>query len=348
MIFRHSFCALRTENTWITQIMLTFAAQKKKMMNRFISALMLCVLIVSLGQSANNRGFKDFAIQQTSTQIIASQTEQAQFPFPEIPATLRTPETRKDFLLRNYWTCFDFANQALLKNRSVTEQGVVNFIDLLTDGHTSEELTEASLKALVDAMMPYTEAREAIGEIVKNYLYAPYSPMHNEELYAHYLRIITNHATTPEAERQRATYLLRLIERNRPGEQATDFTYYNRKGKGMTLAQTPVEGNRLILLFYDPECDECRLLLNRMKADVQLNEAIRTKQLSVLAIYTEGDKEMWKATLPTLPDHWQAGTDRNMIKEKSLYDLKTMPCLYLLDAQKRVLVKDGEYESMMD
>lgn len=318
-------------------------------MNRFISTLMLCVLLIEgVGQAANNRGFMDFVIQQTSTPAIASQTEQAQFPFPEIPATLRTPETRKDFLLRNYWTRFDFGNQALLKNSAVTEQGVVNFIDLLADGHTSEELTKASLKALVDAMTPYDEAREAIGEIMKDYLYASHSPMHNEELYALYLRAVTNNTTTPTADHQRATYLLRLIERNRPGEQATDFTYYNRKGKRTTLAQTPIKGERLILLFYDPECDECRLLLNRMKADVQLNEAIRAQKLSVLTIYTEGDKKTWETTLPTLPDHWQAGTDRNMIKENSLYDLKSMPCLYLLDAQKRVLVKDGEYESIMN
>ena len=90
-----------------------------------------------------------------------------------------------------------------------------------------------------------------------------------------------------------------------------------------------------------------RYLLKPSKMD-ELNEAIRTGKLSLLAIYTEGDEEVWHNALPTLPDTWLVGTDHSQIKEKALYDLKAMPCLYLLDAQKHVLVKDGEYESILN
>ena len=115
-------------------------------MKRIIYALIIFTLTGCQGQVANGK------TQETiSHEIASSSTSQATdeaFPFPQIPSTLRTPEARKDYLLRNYWTCFDFTNQVLLENRNVTEQGLVNFVALLADGQTDKELTDASMQAL--------------------------------------------------------------------------------------------------------------------------------------------------------------------------------------------------------
>lgn len=48
--------------------------------------------------------------------------------------------------------------------------------------------------------------------------------------------------------------------------------------------------------------------------------------------------------LPDMPEGWTVGTDREAVKTGALYDLKAMPSLYLLDGQKRVLLKDVPYE----
>lgn len=315
-------------------------------MKKAICITLLFALTACQGQGANEKTSR--TVSQTAVQPSTTMQEaERQFPFPEIPSTLRTPEVRKDYLLRNYWTKFDFADQTLLDNRDVTEQGFVNFIALLGDGQTPKELIFAAMKGFCEAMTVHSAALEKLGKLSKDYLYNPNSPLYNEAVYAHYLRALKECRTTPEGERQRADYLLRLIERNRPGETATDFTYYNKEGKKMTLAETPVQGKRLLLVFYDPECDECSQLMTRMSADSRLSNEVHKGETTVLAIYTEGNNDVWQNTLPTLPANWQAGTDQGRIKEKGLYDLKAMPCLYLLDAQKRILVKDGEYEQIM-
>ena len=69
----------------------------------------------------------------------------------------------------------------------------------------------------------------------------------------------------------------------------------------------------------------------------------RYRQLTVLAIYTEGNPEAWENDLSSIPSGWLAGTDREAIKLGALYDLKAMPSLYLLDGEKRVLLKDAPY-----
>lgn len=274
-----------------------------------------------------------------------TQTEE-QFPYPEIPMTLRTPEVRKDYLLRNYWSAFDFYDTTLLNNKEVAEQGFVNFIALLADNGTSEELERASMADFCKRMTASAEAKKVFIPMSKNYLFHADSPMYNEALYACFLHEMLHFTKPGDAERMRIEFLLKLIERNRPGEAATDFTFYTPDGKGHSLKNYTHKGNRLLLLFYDPECTQCHKTLEKMKADTWLAAAIKAGTLDVLAIYTEGDEKIWRDALPQMPHEWMTGNDRSQIKDKSLYDLKAMPAIYLLDKQKRVMLKDATYDKV--
>ena len=142
-------------------------------------------------------------------------------------------------------------------------------------------------------------------------------------------------------------FILKLLKRNNPGSQATDFTYYLSDGCQRKLSATPVKNNRLLLLFYDPECESCHEVLLQMASDATLAEAVRNGKLSVLAVYTEGNDEAWRKALPDMPKGWIVGTDREAIKLGALYDLKAMPSLYLLDGNKRVVLKDASYERIV-
>ena len=71
---------------------------------------------------------------------------QDKFPFPAIPELLTSPGERRDYLLTHYWEQFDFADTTLVNNRDVTEQGFVNFIALLADGTSQEDLIRKSLE----------------------------------------------------------------------------------------------------------------------------------------------------------------------------------------------------------
>lgn len=89
-------------------------------------------------------GERNMPVSNVQQKTVAPQ--KVEFPFPEIPATLTEPEARKSYLLTHYWDKFSFADTPLVDNRDVTEQGFVNFIALLLDGTTSEELARESLK----------------------------------------------------------------------------------------------------------------------------------------------------------------------------------------------------------
>ena len=271
---------------------------------------------------------------------------QSQFPFPEIPATLTEAEARKAFLLTHYWDQFDFADTTLVNNRDVTEQGFVNFIALLADGTTPEELTRESLENWCAGFVGKEHARKVLTQTADSYLFNPNSPFYNEALYGLYLETMLDVLPQTDAVRSSYQFKLELVRRNNPGDRATDFTYYLPDGTRCTLGTTPTKNDRLLLVFYDPECESCHEVLQQMAADASLAEAVQSGKLNVLAVYTEGNEEAWRKALPDLPEGWTVGNDREAVKTGALYDLKAMPSLYLLDGSKTVLLKDAAYEKI--
>ena len=310
-------------------------------MNRYGLLIGLILLLASCRAKPGTAEAKE----RTRTDSTVVQP-QAQFPFPEIPTTLTEPEARKAWLLTHYWDKFSFADTTLMNNRDVTEQGFVNFIALLLDGTTSEELARESLANWCAGFVGKEHARQVLTQTADDYLFNPNSPFYNEGLYGMYLEALLGKLPQTDAMRSAYRFKLELVKRNNVGDKATDFTYYQPDGMRRTLATTPVKNDRLLLMFYDPECESCHEVLLQMAADTALEEAVQTGKLSVLAVYTEGNEEAWRKALPDMPGGWTVGTDREAVKTGALYDLKAMPSLYLLDGSKTVLLKDAAYEKI--
>ena len=271
-----------------------------------------------------------------------------EFPFPDIPEMLTSPDERKAYLLTNYWERFDFADTTLVNNRDITEQGFVNFIALLSDGTTPEGLTRESLENWCAGFVGKDHARRVLTKTAEDYLFNPNSPFYNEGLYGMYLEALLAKLPQTDAMRSAYRFKLKLVKRNNVGDRATDFTYYLPDDTRRTLAATSVKNDRLLLMFYDPECESCHEVLLQMAADRALAEAVKAGRVSVLAVYTEGNDEAWRKALPDMPEGWTVGTDREAVKQGALYDLKAMPSLYLLDGQKRVVLKDAAYAKIRE
>lgn len=310
-------------------------------MERLVAIFFFFILLSSC--KMKNSSSPVFSVVQQET--LSEQKQE--FPFPPIPITLTEPEARKSYLLTHYWENFNFADTTLVSNRDVTEQGFVNFISLLADGITSEELIRESIENWCDVFIGNDYARKVLTRTADDYLFNPNSPFYNEMLYSVYLEVLLGKLPQADAMRSSYEFKLALLKRNSPGNTATDFTYYLSDGSQRKLSATPVKNNCLLLLFYDPECESCHEVLLQMASDVTLAEAVRNGKLSVLAVYTEGNDEAWRKALPDMPKGWIVGTDREAIKLGALYDLKAMPSLYLLDGNKRVILKDASYERIV-
>lgn len=311
---------------------------------------MLCFLLMwgAVTVSCRNTVTADASRQVAAAPAKAAVQEDVRgsFPFPDVPVTLTEPEARKAWLLTHYWERFDFADTTLVDNRDITEQGFVNFIALLADGTTPEELIRESLANWCTRFIGQTHARKVLTKTADDYLYNPNSPFYNEGLYGLYLETLLDKLPKTDVRRSTYGFKLKLLRRNNVGSRATDFAYCLPDGTKRTLDATPVKGDRLLLVFYDPECESCHEVLRKMAADRELAAAVRAGKVSVLAVYTEGNDGAWRKALSDMPEGWTTGTDREAVKQGALYDLKAMPSLYLLDGRKTVLLKDATYEKI--
>lgn len=136
----------------------------------------------------------------------------------------------------------------------------------------------------------------------------------------------------------RQSYILEAVNKNRPGTKAADFTYISRDGKEMSLYRT--RARRLVLFFFDPACRHCIDTMEALAGNTVIREMTESGKLSILAVYADGEPDLWKKACGMIPEGWLAGFGYGEINETDLYLLPEMPALYLLDRHKRVILKE--------
>ena len=262
---------------------------------------------------------------------------------PPTPDTLREPRLRAGYLLEHFWDAMEFADTLRSRDRDFMEQNFVNFAGLFPHADT------AVLPRAVEILMRRAEAEPGayrlLAEIAEKYLGDPASPMACEAYFILFLERIVEGAVFDAYERLRPAYLLESARKNRPGATAADFAFVTPAGERRTLHGLRAE--RLVLLFYDPGCDHCREVVGMLRRDDVIRRSVRAGRLTLLALCADGDRAAWERSTGEFPPDWIVGFDTGSIAEEELYVLPSMPTLYLLDRDKRVLLKEASPQALL-
>lgn len=260
----------------------------------------------------------------------------AAFKLPEIPISLNTPEGRSDYLIRHYWDNFDFTDTLSISNPEAAEQFFVDFVDI--SSRMSLPTAREGITIFMQRASQNDKVLDFFIDLLDKYLYDPNSPMRNEELYIPVLEYLV---TSPKArieDKVRAEYRLKMALKNQPGDLATDFVFAERDGHLKRLAD--VKGKYIVLFFNNPGCTGCKQMAEEMAASA----FSQNPKVTMLAIYPDADLSEWKETQHGFPDKWIDGYSPNgVIMEKELYDLKAIPTLYLLNKDRKVMLKDATW-----
>ena len=172
--------------------------------------------------------------------------------------------------------------------------------------------------------------------------------MLNEELYIPVLRYIVNSERVGEIDKMRPAFRLEMALKNRVGNPATDFTYTLPSGKKGKLSG--INADYTILFFNNPDCNACRAIKAEVEASGVVKNLLNTKvqgnrkKLVFLSVFPDPELEVWRRMLPEQPKEWMCTyDDGQVITKERLYDLRAIPTFYLLDREKRVLLKDAPF-----
>lgn len=270
----------------------------------------------------------------------------AELALPEVPAMLQDVTSRANYVLTHFWDSLEFTDTLRSHNRDFMEQNFSNFISVfpLAD--------DAARIAAVDTLMTRAEAEAGacslVMEIAEKYLYELDSPMLSEDYYTIFLERFVASKVLDRFEKMRPLDQLDAVRKNRPGMVAADFAYTTREGKRTSLYRTDTgSADRLLLLFYDPDCEHCKEIIGNMLQDKRFDALVAGRQLAVLAVYSGEERDLWNATAASLPAEWSVGYEPGDMQEDGVYVLRAMPTMYLLDRNKRVILKDVSLEQVL-
>lgn len=259
------------------------------------------------------------------------------FPKPKVPDLITAPEKRLAYVLDHFWSEYNF-NDTTTANQTLAEQGFADFLAFLA--HADSALIASSVKRYLDKGFAPLSLRPFHEALIRHYLHDPNSPMRNDDIYLHFLQAQLQYYGTPEeAERERCQFLMHMIKLNWPGTVATDFSFISHQGNSGTLHR--IQSPYTLLVFSDPDCEHCMKELPSLLA----NPLLQHPALTVLMLNPESSKHL--STSVSLPESWiDAYNPEAEIQQHLLYYLPAMPSLYLLDAQKKVLLKDASLNQL--
>lgn len=274
--------------------------------------------------------------------LVQAQAQQS-FPYPAIPDTLRSVEQRAGYLSEHYWDNYNFADTLLLKSKEVTEQGFVNFIDILNrfnldnaskgvahkdiaqkgitrkditqQGIAQKDITQQGIACFTRKTFSNAAAKERFENLIEHYFEDQLSPVRNDRVYLIFLEEMKNSPCFDETEKERIAFKIKTTNKNLPGDIAINFKFKDENGKEHQLSD--YKDQKVILYFYDPDCENCHevsawLKQQTIPADIKVLKMIADNHISYM------------------------------------YSLKNMPTIFLLDKENKVILKDCTAQELIE
>lgn len=246
-----------------------------------------------------------------------------------------------DSAVDHFWDGFNFADTAQLEQSEIIDKDYVRYIGLLY--HLPDRAAAAaSVGSLYNRASVDNAVFEYFWDLADKYLYYPNSQLRDEDLYIVVLEAVIANPSLDDLMKLAPQNKLELVLKNRVGHAANNFTFTTSDGKAGSLYG--IKADYLVVFFYNLGCQACKEVREHMLYVFQepgMAELLRTGKLKVLALYPDEDMTEWDKYVGEIPSDWINAYDgRQDINNKDLYNLNAIPSLYLLDVNKKVLLKD--------
>ena len=189
------------------------------------------------------------------------------------------------------------------------EQGLVDFVTLMA--YADSATCAKAANAFADSISSSEQRLGRFEDLLRHYLENPQSPLRNDTVYSHLLRALP---TTPQRQ-----FLIRQLSLNQPGMMSADCSFVDAEGNRVRLYD--IQSQYVLLVFFDPQCEHCQEQMPQIKREPLLQ---KTSGLKVVYIDTNLNPDVMK-----------------------VFYLPALPSLYLLDAHKLVVVKDGSLQQIV-
>lgn len=277
------------------------------------------------------------------------------FPMLQIPTMYTTNEDRLAYAAEHYWDSFLSTSSTWFCD-SLTINGVpstevedhfATFVAMLEQADISvARKGAAALFRKVEAKQMSDSLSNVFEQFVglaEKYLFDPNSPYRNEDIYLPFVKGLSESPLTSPSMVPAYKHDASMCELNSIGSQAADFAFKDIAGRTHTLYG--IKGEYTLLFFSNPGCEACKSIIEAIKQEQRLEDMVSSGRLAIVNVYIDEDVEAWKSYQDYYPKTWFNGYDATYsIRQDIKYDVRAIPSLYILDSEKRVIMKDAPEE----
>ena len=282
----------------------------------------------------------------------AEQFQALPFPDVKIPAMMTGSADVAEYISMHYWDGLtdpsrDYPCDSLYVSGVKKEDVEQKFADWnAVLGVLPRSIADKAVNALYEKAAA-CERKDTSSNVLdtfvmlaEKYFYDPNSPVRNEDHYHAFVRNLASFEGFDEAVRGKYAYQARMTALNREGTVAADFRFADRNGRIHSLHG--INAPMTLLFFSNPGCDACMEIIKVLSGHEGISSMIADGRLAVLNIYIDEDIQAWRDYMPIYPEQWYNGFDPDLvIRGETLYNVRAIPSLYLLDHEKRVILKDA-------
>ena len=281
-------------------------------------------------------------------------------PFPNVtaPAMIQDQQELAEFMAEHWWdgltdTQRDYPCDSTLVSgvsRGDVEQKFADWTSIMEyagHGVWSKAVGNLYDRALAcERKDTASQVFETFVDLFQKYFYDPNSPVRNEDVYYHFVSRYASYEGLSDVLRAKYEREARLSALNKVGTKATDFRFADRRGKIRSLYD--INADLTLVFFSNPGCNACMEIINVLKEEPVISSLILSGKMAVLNIYIDEDIQAWRSYMPIYPEEWYNGFDPDLvIRTDNTYHVRAIPSLYLLDADKTVLLKDATVERLL-
>ena len=311
-------------------------------MKRVCIAIFLAIAIA--GCSSQPKQSKD----PQSDQKQAEAQPQKSYRFSRVkPPVFMSEEQQRTYMRDHFWDKFDF-NDSLVTTKADTMEMLQFFAAYVA--FYVDKLDQEPIRKLMERASTSKPMFDYFGMLADKVLHDPNSPYRNDEHYIAVLEAQIASSHYDKYEKMAPQYDLRIASQNRIGHKANNFSYTDISG--VTRDMYSLKNEYIIIYINNPGCNMCRQITEGLKLSPIISKMQKSGMLKILAIYPDEQIDEWHKHHSDMPAEWINSYDKGcLIDRENLYNVNAIPALYLLDRNKKVLVKDStdisELESLL-
>lgn len=270
--------------------------------------------------------------------VLSTMTTVATAANPEMLVEMPTPpdeivrmDQRANYILDNFWKNCNFKSIFSSIDRLEYTMGQFFALTPLATADTVHIAIDRLIKGVTKAA---PKQLPELARIAERWTYADTAEYQSDELYMPFVKAVVDCKKIKDAERARYEAQYKILSYSSLGSAVPDFTFIQTDGTTGHFAE--VSAPHILLMFFDPECADCRLTKARLSADYSVNWLCAKGVLKIVAIYPGEDCDKWRAEALDMPDTWVKGSCEDA---DTMFAMPEMPMLYYLDKEHVIRAK---------